>query len=210
MTTSQVHAKSKYYYALDNAREKKLEPKNGGFIQIIRSSSADAAIFVAVDDGFSDEDYIELKRGDSLKVDGGFERIYVRNAAQAGEWVEMLVTGSEDEFSVELAPRGEVNSISQPVVTKGGNTLAHSQVSVVSAAAAVLGIAAAAATTEWIIKNDSGAAGTLYIVDSVAGTSATGFPLLAGEAVSMQVTDDVYLYAAGGNADARILKGSKV
>ncbi|MDX1939667.1 MAG: hypothetical protein SFU99_03900 [Saprospiraceae bacterium] len=77
----------------------------------------------------------------------------------------------------------------------GGATLANSQASVTTTASNVS--AASATKRSVIIKNLSTSAATVYIGTS-AVTSANGFELKAGEALTLDVASDVYARTASG------------
>lgn len=192
---------------LDAANSAKLFDKDGKYIKVIKSSSAGATISISLDDG-GEGSYVEMKVGDAIRSAKGFDRFYLYNTAQAGESVTLLVTDGESEM--EIASRGNIDNITNPVVTKGGNTGSNGNLTVVNGAAAVLLIAASSQTCEWVVKNETGAAGVLWLGFDAAGTIADMFPLYPGESCGMQVTDDLYCRASVGNADARYLKGSKV
>lgn len=191
---------------LTEARARERYPKRGRYFKVIASTSADAYVEISVED--TEGSYIKYKVGDSYRSSDEFETIYLRNASQGGESVELLITDGSAE--VGIASRGQIDGIAQPVVTKGGNTLNNSQVDVLDGIEAVAIINAAAATTGFFIKNHVDSVGTLYLGEADTVDETDGFPLLPGEAISWDLGDTVYAFADGGDCDVRILRGSKV
>lgn len=191
-------------YKLDGARTRERVPKGGAYAKIVWTSSADANVNMAFDDN-AENAFSAYKIGD--EYDGSFDEFFLKNDAQAGESIVIMITDGKSRKNI--ASRTNIDAIAQPVVVKGGNTLAIDQVTVTDAAAAVEIIAAASSTTGWMVKNNS-AIGTLYLGIDATVNNTDGYPIAPGEVIGWDVSDALYAYASGGDVDVRILRGSKV
>lgn len=96
MSAKNFHTEQLY---LDTARENYSIPIAGHYFRVIDSSDPNAEITVRVDN--PDDSGIVARRGFGWKH-SRFERLWIDHAAQAGEWVRLIIGGLPNETDPDL------------------------------------------------------------------------------------------------------------
>lgn len=186
---------------LDSARDGERIEVLGRYVQISDSSNPSAEINVAVQDNIGASKYHRLVRTGEIVESQGFSRLYLKNDAQAGEWVKMIVTDGPEDFSVKAGDFGTISGITNTVTVEEaahGSIKTAAKVTVTNAAAAAVVLAANTSRVEAIITN----IGTdeVYLGDSdVSATNSRGLPLLAGEKIILTVSGAIYGHNNSGS-----------
>ncbi|MCB9980771.1 MAG: hypothetical protein H6863_06530 [Rhodospirillales bacterium] len=190
--------------SLDNARDGERIDVLGRYIQITDSSNPSATINVAVQDNIGANKYHRLVVTGEINEAQGFSRLYLKNTAQAGEWVKLIVTDGPDDFYVKAGDFGTISGITNPVVTKGGDTINADTVTVDNTAAGVEIIAANSSRTGWSIQNPSAA------LDLLIGPSGSAvYPVPPGGEKSGTGTHAIYGRYSSGSESVPYLEESK-
>lgn len=188
-----------YRIDLSKARNGQLERVRGRFVRIADASSSTASLKIAIQDNAPDR-FEALKKGGSITEGNGFDRIYFKNEAQAGEWVRVIISDGSEDYDVDNPSISVIDEIASPVRTKGGNNRSHKAVSVGTTAVKLLD--ANTDRTGWKVANNG--AETIYIGSDGAVTVADGDPLPAGAVTGFDDTDAVYAISGTAGQDVRI------
>lgn len=101
-----------YRINLDQARSGEENIGSGNFIQIVDASSNSAIARISTSQNRNDA-YLKFKKNAYLSLDRDFYRFFVRNDAQAGEWIDVLITINDKEFEYFYPESGVLSSIGQ-------------------------------------------------------------------------------------------------
>ncbi len=188
------HSK-KFRFDLGNARENQRLDVKGGFVRVVGASNGTAHIDLSVDNNIGENDEFRMRRTDAMTYGPGFDKLYISNDAQPGEWLEIAVAPSKDIFDFEAGQDFNVSGISSTVTTE--ETKAETFASVVDITlnngAATL-IAAASGTRRQIhISNLLANGGTIRVGDSSVG-AARGVEVGIGSTYIIETSADVYAY----------------
>ncbi len=189
--------------ALDNARAGEQILAQGRFVKIVDASSATVAVQVAITESFEDR-YETLKKNGSIYEGSGFKKIYLKNDAQAGAWVRLIVSDGPEDYNVENPSATQVDSIAEPVKTKGGANRTHTAVTV--GVAAVQLLAANPNRTGWKITN--GGTVPIYLGNSAGVTTADGDLVAAGAATGFDDGDALWAISGTAGQDVRVTEVS--
>lgn len=194
----------KYYrFDLSTARSGDLEKCMGRFIRVVRASSATANIKIAVGRNIDDH-YEELTKNGSINVGEGFDRFYVRNDAQAGDWVILMINDGPGGYDVENTSLGNINSvgsIDDPVEIGAHGTINDTPDESVAATSTEEVLAANADRKEVTIGNPISNSAWIRVGGS-ATDSDTGTRLEPGQAWTRQYNGAVHVYNSHSSAQS--------
>lgn len=196
-------------------------------VDIINASSLNAVVTLALtlEDGRIIED-IELQKTGYYESPLQIKRVTMDAAAQSGEWVELRFShtptpperfgykrGADDALSaigtVDVVTAvtlvDAVTEITEPVVTRSGQTIDHAAVTVGTTAAQI--VAADADRTRITIMNNS--ASIIYVGKDNAVTTSNGLPVVGGGAVTLETGAAVWGISSSAGNDIRYLVEKK-
>ena len=183
---------------LATARDNSRIDVRGGFLRIVAASSGNATIDIAVDNNVGSNDQFGMKKRDALTYGPSFEKLYITNTAQAGEWIEIAISPSKDIFDFEVGQNFVVDAISSTVVTqetKAATLDSLADIALTNGVATIL-TAADAARREITVTNILANGVSMRVGDSGAGAS-NGIELQIGDSVTLSTKADVYAYIVG-------------
>ncbi len=105
-------AKKYFRFDLSKARDGEMKIAAGRYLRVVRASNATCEVEISVDENINDHYEIMVKNG-YISVGAGFQRFYVRNEAQAGDWVVVMVVEDRSDYDVENENSGVISSIGQ-------------------------------------------------------------------------------------------------
>lgn len=184
---------------LDSARTSELKDISGREIQVVDASSAAATIGIALQDNILDLKFFDIKKNGRLGDRQGFSKFYIKNTAQAGEWVKIIVTDGNDDFYVENSDLGVITEISEPIKTKGGAGRTHGVDTVGTSAVELM--AANADRTGWYVFNNGSV--DIFIGDSGAVTDADGTPVPPKTGIGGDDGDAIHAISGSAGQDVR-------
>lgn len=124
-----MSAEGRYRINLDTARAAEKITLSGNELRIVGYSSADALMQVrlAKADG-SNTGFYDFYKGCYFVERQGFFSIYIKNDAQAGEWLELEATEGDGDFEYHTPDTSDIQSVRDTVnvQTKAGETVAVS------------------------------------------------------------------------------------
>ena len=172
---------------LDSARSQEKISITGSFLYAIAASSKTATMSIELHN--QSKGLIPFLEGQFI---GGipYGQIYITNAAQAGEWIDLM-------YGVEIAgglqvqnPANQFSSIS---LLKGATNSDPVDITTTGAAAAVQMVAADATRRRLIVYADTANANTLRVGGSDVDATH-GIPLAPGQSIEISSTAAVYVY----------------
>lgn len=101
----------KYFrYSLDDQRLGKRVPASGKFLRVVDASGSSARIQISV--GENTPDHFETLPLDGYIYDKqGFSEFFVKNDAQSGEWVKIMVSEGPEDYDVKNPSQGVISSV---------------------------------------------------------------------------------------------------
>lgn len=103
-------ARKSFFFDLTNARDGKELTVRGRFIRVAGASDTVAEIQIAVQENRA-ESYETLKKNGTITEGNGFDKIFIKNTAQAGKSVRVIVSEGSDDYDVENLSLGAIDSI---------------------------------------------------------------------------------------------------
>lgn len=173
---------------LDKVRTGERIDVSGRFIRISDASSSLVSINIAIEEN-AETRYNSMKKDGAIKVGSGFSAIYIKNDAQAGGWVNLIISDGPEDFDVYNPSMNNIDSISEPVMTKGGASCNYGAVTVTDVVTPIL--YADNDRTGWMITNND-TSNTIYIGTSNTVSTATGTPIAPGEKLAWDGRHDIY------------------
>lgn len=183
---------------LTNARNGKLITVKGRYVKVVDASSASAIVQIAVSENF-EERYENLKKNGLIYEGQGFSKIYIKNDAQADEWVRVIVSDGPDDYDVDNPSESVIDAIATKVKVGGGNSRVHAASTVGVAAAQIY--SANSTRTSWYVYNN----GTvpIYIGSDNTVTIANGTPIPPGAGHGGDDGEEVWAISGTAGQDAR-------
>lgn len=195
---------------LDSARTREMRKvPTSGYVKVVDSSDASLTITVGVDRESGNAAEFVLKRSGDIKDNGSFDRLYITNSATAGGWVDIICSQSAEDFDVNKGDLGVISSISDAVVTKGGNSLPTQGAPVSVGTTATAFFTADSTITDWIAQNTD-TAKTMYCGGPSTTTTNYAFTLLPGEKCSGTCSAPPYAVVSSGTANLGVMTAKKV
>ena len=178
---------------LDNERNEELLKLGGNFIWAARASSYTALAEI----GFQQQGQgrIPFQQGSAVRV-GPFDRIYLTNTAQSGEWIEIVVVREETgNFAIEN-PGSAFDTVQFSTPTSINTS---SDVNI-SASSSALVVGANSNRKEAVIRSLSSNTNTARIGGGGVGATS-GIPLEPGQSFTLSVTDNINAYNEDDTGD---------
>lgn len=212
----------KFRIALDTARAgsgTKIDVI-GRRIIVSGASGTDAVIHVAIEEN-NETDFFKMKYLGRLGEPDQFSRIYIRNDAQVGKWIELTITDGPEDFEYELPSETAISSISSTVTVEVGDTVnapifTRSDAEEVTASSVSVGTTAVSlmsgdTKTEWVKIYNDGA--TDLNVGHSTGTIAASYFVIPPYESDIFYTSDTIVGvrpSGSGSYNARVIKGKTV
>jgi hypothetical protein len=212
----------KFRISLDTARAGSGEKISviGRRVIVSDASGTDAIFYVAIEDN-NEIDFFKMKYLGRLGEPDQFSQIYIRNTAQPGKWVEIIITDGEEDFEYELPSETAISSISSVVTVEVGDTVnapvfTRSDAEEVTASSVAVGTTAVSlisgdTKTEWVKVYNDGA--TDLNVGHSTGTIATSFFVIPPYESDIFYTSDTIVGvrpSGSGSYNARVIRGKTV